>query len=366
MAPIGSSCAPRAFGLPSYGSELDLQAFAGCASFGAQPFGLAYTPGGERLYAALFGGLIGSGGCTLARIDPQTFQVLTTVATGESPEEIAFVTHPDGSFRYGFVTNGSASSVTVFDAADQLVASVPIPFDAQATYPTAFPFGLAVHPDQSCVYVGTQDGQGFVHALDVDSLSLDPSRRIELGAGHGAARLCFAEGRLVIPAAEYLPAWAGAIAKLFVVDPSAPAQLDEVVLASHSAGLYFPSPQDVAIDCDGRAWVAGFDMGARVFAVDLEAAGGPRVVRRIQTHSSHPAGKFQGLGLSLDGLLCVADVWTNELCWIDVRRGIWLQTTSADDFPAYFRAPQDVLFSPDGTHLLLSWAASDNLCVLQL
>ncbi|MFT4541042.1 MAG: hypothetical protein ACI835_003503 [Planctomycetota bacterium] len=363
---IAARCAARPLSLPSFSQEIGLQAHVACNAANAQPFGAAFTSDGSRLYTALLGGLIGSGGCTLVRIDPLSHQVVATISTGEGPEEIAFIDDGQGRMLYGFVTNSADSSVTVFDASDAVVTTIPIPFDAGATYPTAFPFGLCAHPNQSIVYVGTLDGQGIVHAIDVATLALDPAHRIELGAQHGIGRMAFAEGRLVLTATEYFAGYTGSTAKVCVVAPDAPGVIQELALATHSAGFLFPSAQDVAIDCDGLAWVAGFDMGARVFAVDPFAPGGPAVVRRIRTNTSQPNGKFQALGLSPDGLLCVADLWSNELSWINVRRRQWIGTTHADDYPAFFRAPQEISFDPSGRLVAIPWAASDNLMLLDI
>jgi len=360
-----SRCLPQPYASPSYSHEVDLSPFLQCGG-AATPFSIAYTPDGSRAYATLFGGLVGNGGCVVVRLDPQTLAVEASITSGESPEELAFVTWPDGSMRLGFVTDSSSSTVTVFDEFDQVVATIPIPFDPQATYATAFPYGLAVSPDQSRVHVGTGDGQGFVHAIDVATLSLDASARIDLGADHGAGRMAFAGELLVIPATEYLPNFTGSSAKVCVVDPLQPGVVRSLVLGSNSTGVLFPSLQDVAIDCGGRAWLAGFDLGPRVFVVDPSAAGGPVLVRRVRTETSQSAGKFQGLGLSPDGILWVGDLYTAELSLIDVRRERWIETIDPGQLPVSLVAPNEIAFSPDGSRAAVLWIASENITVFDL
>ncbi|MEL6713277.1 MAG: hypothetical protein AAFP86_05855, partial [Planctomycetota bacterium] len=160
--PLPTPCSRPPLVDPAYRDPVDLSPWQLCGSR-AWPFSAAYTPDGEELYVTLFGGLVGSGGCAVVRLDPDTFQLRGTVMTGESPEELAFVTRPDGSLVLGFVTDSSASSVTVFDASDTTVATIPIPADPNGSFGTAFPYGLAVSPDQSTVHVGTLDGGGIIH-----------------------------------------------------------------------------------------------------------------------------------------------------------------------------------------------------------
>lgn len=354
-------CRPQALTLPTWSSALSIsQPPCGAAVW---PFSARHSPRGDRLYVPLFGGYFGSGGCRVLRLDPATLNVVGQIPTDEGPQEVAFVTHPDGSLKLGFVSNSAASTVTVFDASDAVVATVPIPFAAGGFFPTAFPFGLAVSPDQSTLYVGTQDGSGSVFALDTTTLALDPARSISLGVDHAPARLAFAGSRLVLPTTYYHPGYTGATAKLVVVDPAQPQVLNELVLASSSSGVLFPSAQDCAVDCDGTVWVAGFDLGPWVFGVDPVALTLEHV---LPTHTAQPEGKFQALGLSRDGLLVVGDFATHELAVLDARRRVWLATLDTLSLPALQRAPQEIEFSPTGDALIVPWAASDNLGVYQL
>lgn len=338
---------------------------ASSVSCGAQawPYGAKYSPNGDRLYVALFGGLVGNGGCRVQRLDPQTFAVLAEIPTGESPQDIALATFPNGAVRLGFVTNSSGSSVTVFNAQDAVVATLPISVLPGAFYPTAFPSSLAVSPNQRHVYVSTGDGSGRVLAIDTLTLAFDPTRAIHLGAGHSATRMVFAGETLIICGALGTPNFTGSTAKVFAVDPVAPANVRELVLGSANNGFQFPSVQDCAVACDGLVWVAGFDLGPQVFAID------PRTltVRHIvPTLTAQPDGKFNALGLSREGWLVVGDLYTHEISVIHTRRRRVRGVIDAFQLPATLASVQELEFSPQGDKLIATWAGTNNLAVFDL
>lgn len=356
-APSLRPCAPQFFATPQWRDATPMSTATSCGA-SAWPWSARYSPLGDRLYVTSFGGFIGVGGCRVLRLDPATMQTLASIPTGESPQDIELVTHANGSIRYGFVNCSSASVVTVFDGADAVVATIPIPFTPGGLFPTAFPTSLTKSPDQSVVYVSTSNGEGWIHAIDVHTLQLDPARAVFLGAQHSASRMAFAGSLLVIPASEALPNWVGSTAKVFVVDPAQPGALQQLALATASTGSLFPSPQDCAVDCDGTVWVAGFDMGARVFGVDPRTA----TLRYIvPTHTSQPEGKFQALGLSKDGVLVVGDFWTHELSVINARARRWRATIDTASLPQVQRGPQDIEFEPSGRSFVAPWAATDNV-----
>lgn len=361
-APQVRPCTPRFTPLPQWRTAIAMPTSASCGA-SAWPYGARYSPDGARLYVSLFGGLVGNGGCRVLRLDPVSFATLAEIPTDESPQDIAFTTHLDGSVKRGFVANSSGSSVTVFDAQDAVLATIPIPYTPGSFYPTAFPASVAVSPSQSHVYVSTQDGTGRVLAIDTATLQLDPARAIQLGPDHTATRMVFAGSRLVIGAAQSLPNWIGSTAKVMVVDPTQPQLVHELALATASDGFRFPAVQDLALDCDGTVWVAGYDMGAQVFGIDSR---GPSLVHVMATHTSQPDGKFQALGLSRDGVLCVADLWTHELAILDTRLRRWRATHDLTLLPSVQQGAQELEFAPDGRTLLCTWAATDNVGVFDL
>lgn len=360
--PAVRPCAPTFKPLPQWRATHSMSSSAGCGA-SAWPYDVQYSPDGARLYVSLFGGLVGSGGCRVLRLDPTSFATLAEIPTGESPQDLAFTVDANGAVVRGFVANSSGSSVTIFSAQDAVLATVAIPFAPGSFFPTAFPASLAVAPSQSHVYVSTQDGSGRVLALDANTLALDPARAIQLGPEHSSMRMVFAGQRLVICASQALPNWVGSTAKVMVVDPAQPQLVRGLALATANNGFAFPSVQDCAVDCDGLVWVCGYDMGARVFAIDPR---GPTLVRVVDTHTSQPDGKFQSLALSRDGVLCVADMWTNELAVLDTRLRRWRATLDLTSLPSVQQAAQELEFTPDGRVLLTTFAATDNLSVFDL
>lgn len=360
--PVVRPCAPQFTPLPQWRATHSLASSTSCGA-SAWPYDVQYSPDGARLYVSLFGGLLGNGGCRVLRLDPTSFATLAEIPTGESPQDLAFTVDANGAVARGFVANSSGSSVTVFNAQDAVLATVPIPFIPGSFFPTAFPASLAVSPSQSHVFVSTQDGSGRVLAIDANSLALDPARAIDLGPDHSSMRMVFAGQRLVICASQALPNWIGSTAKVMVVDPAQPHLVRELALATADNGFAFPSAQDCAVDCDGLVWVCGYDMGARVFAIDPR---GPTLVRVVDTHTSQPDGKFQALALSRDGVLCVADMWTHELSVLDARQRRWRATLDTTLMPGVQQAAQELEFTRDGRALLATWAATDNLGVFDL
>jgi DNA-binding beta-propeller fold protein YncE len=282
---------------------------------------------------------------------------------GSGPQEIAFVTAAPGQIRYGFVTNSSGSSVSVFNGQHQVVATIPIPFDPLSPFPTAFPFGLAVAPDQSRVYVGTLDGSGVVHVIDVERLDLLPAAALRFGARHGFGRLAFAGETLVVTATRFKSNFAGSTAKVIFVNPRRPIDAVTIPLGSSSNGQIFPSPQDVGVLCDETVFVAGFDLGAQVFVLD---AGTRSLVGAIPTHTGEPLGKFQALGVHADRLVAVADLWTGEIAFLDGMQRRHLSTLDSATLPDSFSQLNELAFAPAGDRLIVPALASDSLMVLDL
>jgi DNA-binding beta-propeller fold protein YncE len=356
-----ADCAPQSLVLPAYAGSADLAVQGGlvdCNAPAPGPWSGAWSPDGASLYVTLFGGGFGAENCRVARLDATTLEPVTTIPVGLGPEEIVFTTSSPTAIRHGFVSNSTSSTVTVFDAAGQVVATVPIPF-AQGGFPTAFPTGLAVSPDQTRVYVGTLDGSGNVYAIDALAHVLVPSETIALGPGHGFGRMAFAGDRLVLTATLFHAGLQGSTGEVVLLDPSDPEARTVRVLATSPDARAFPSPMDVATWCD-RVYVAGFDLGARVF--ELSAATG-ELVATIPTGTSNRYGKFQGLGVGPDGLLVVADYLTDEIAWIDPFTRSPLSVVDASALPDWHAQLNDVLVNPSGARFVLAGQASSTLAV---
>ncbi len=351
-------CEIVAPGVATYSQTLSLQGLTSCSASSAGPWSSAFTPDGSELWVPLYGSGFGGENCQIARIDAQTRQLLGVTPVGLAPEEVV-----SGGTRYGYVTDSSSSTVSILSPTGQVLRTIDIPFDPGSFFQTAFPFGLAVSPDQSEVFVGTLDGSGDVFVIDVGSAALAPSRTLHLGAERGFARMLFAGQDLVLTATRYNPGFQGSTAEVILVNPDDPAGARTTVLASSPDSSAFPSSQDVALLCENRLFVAGFDMGANVYV--LQAKSG-ELTGILPTQTSMPQGSFQSLGLSSRGLLCVADLGTHEVAFFDAWTEQWLGTVDASALPGFNSQVNELTFSPDGSRLVATATASDTLVLFDV
>jgi DNA-binding beta-propeller fold protein YncE len=332
-----------------------------CAASSYGPYGAALAPDGASLYVALFGSGFGAEGCRLARFDTGTLQLTGSVATGLGPVEIAFAT-PAGS-TLGFSANSSGSSVTVFDASDAVLATIPIPPQPASPWGTAFPSGLAVSPDQSRVYVTTNDSSGLVFAIDTTTLMLVPGETLSLGRNRAFSRPLFAGDQLVLPTTRFHTGFSGSTAELILLDPSAPAARRTTVLASSPDSSAFPSPLDAALWCDVELFVAGFDMGRRLFVLD-PATGA--VVDEIALPTSGAAGSYQGLATGPNGLVALTEYLTNELVWVDALSRTVLAVQPLAQLPDFHSQLNELVLLPSGAALVATGQHSDSLALFAL
>jgi DNA-binding beta-propeller fold protein YncE len=244
----------------------------------AKPFGIAYEPDQDRLLVSIAGDFIGNNRA-VAVIDPAADLVLSTIDVGLYPQDIAFAYDAGGALRYGAVANSSDGTVTIWDASLLPVATVvlPDPFGLG----TCFPFGLAVLGDT--LYVSTVDGSGDVHAIDLNTLSLDPAASFTTGFRFGG-RMAVVGDELWVPTALYDAFFTGSEAGLWRHHPTAPPADPTVLLAAAFDGSGFPSGSSIELHPDGRVLFAGLDAGGRLQflradgspdrAIDLEGVDG--------------------------------------------------------------------------------------------
>jgi len=125
---------------------------------GASPFGVAVTPDGTKVYVARSrgrGGHFGGGRRpdSVSVIETVTNAVIATVPVGFSPFGVAVT--PDGSKVY--VANSSSNTVSVIDTVtNAVIATVPVGLGAA---------GVAVTPDGNKVYVANE-GSNTVSVID--------------------------------------------------------------------------------------------------------------------------------------------------------------------------------------------------------
>jgi len=351
-------CPGTPVGDVAFDRYVSLVGMTGCSASNAAPWSIALAPGGESYFVTLFGGGIGAPNCQVAEFSSTTHDLLRTIAVGASPEEIAFTRDARGNLRHGFVTNSSSSSVSVFDARRDVVATIPLPFDDSTLYDTAFPFGIAVSPDQTRVFVGTLDNTGRIFAIDTERLALVPAEQIELGPGHNSGRMLFAGDELIAPVTLSHAGFQGSTAKVAFIRPE-DGSVSMLTLASSSTPSAFPAAEDVALVCETKLFVAGFDLGAKVYVLDTVSRS---VVNTIRTHTSQPQGKFQALGVSPSGLVAVADFWSSEIAFIDGWTETWVRTQPPGALPNLTQ-PNELVFDARGDTLLVPSHTSDLVAV---
>lgn len=352
----GALCTPENLTAPAYQGAIDLGTIVDCnATSSAGPWSGKLSPDGQQLFVTLTGlvGTFGQENCRVARVNASTDVVSGSFSVGLFPEEIAWTTAGQ-QILAGFVSDSTSGTVTVFDAAGQVLDTIflPDPFE----FGSCFPFGLATAPDQQRVYVGTVDGSGNIYALDTATLEVQESETLNVPGTHG--RLAFFGRRLVVPVTEYDPFFTSSEAKVVFVDPADPFSAVTVPIPS---GATFPSAQDVAIRCDGRVFLAGISLGARIHVLDA----------RSQSYvgwfpSTTSGGLQQGLALSARGLLAVADYATEEIAFVDSWTEQGLDLVDLTALPDFHAEPEELVFSKDGSKLWAICNGSDSVAVFEV
>lgn len=332
-----------------------------CAAGSFGPYGACLAPDGSALFVALFGGGFGNEGCRVARFDTSTLQLTGAVPTGLGPLEIAFAS-PTGP-ALGFVANSSGSSVTVFAPNLAVLATIPIPPAPGTGWSTAFPSALAVSPDQTRVYLGTNDGSGLVHVIDTTSLTRVSAETLSLGRGRTFGRMLFAGERLVVPTTRFHPGFAGSTAEVIVLDPHAPSTARITVLASSPDASAFPSPLDAALWCEAELFVCGFDLGRRLFVLDPSSGA---LLDEIALPTGAEPGSYECLAVRPDGLVAVGEFLTNELVWVDALSREVLGVQSLASLPETHSQLDELVFTPSGAGLIATAQFSDTLALFSL
>lgn len=345
--------------LPTGG--FDLSAEISCNAQQAWPWAAAYSENSSSLYVSMFGGFGSSGGCEVLRLDPTSGAVLARISVDQSPEDIALRADAQGNAQQGFVSCSGGSSLVVFDSADQTLTSIALPPDPNNSYPSAYPFGVQVDEARGIVWVGANDSSGRIFAIDIPTLTLDLGRSLQLGSSRSVARFSLHQGRLIVPTRRFTSGFTGSVTELVLIDPDSAAPHDVIFLASaDNTGLY-PSAETVVVTPDGRALVAGYDMGAFVYVIDLASKA---ILTPFPTHTSQVLGKFQTLALSSDGLLVACDQWTGELSRLNSYDGSHIGTFQTTDLIGFHQAPNTAIFRPDSSELILVESGSSSIARL--
>ena len=327
---LAAALAPQQFR-----TEIPLAGLGDPASNG-KSFGLAHEPSQDLLYVAVCGDLpfVGTPNRAIAVIDPHADAVIGEIPVGAFPEEIAFAYDPlTGALIYGACTNSSDGSVTIWDAARQVVATVTLP--DPLFFGSCYPFGIAA--TNTHWFITTLDGSGDVHAIDLATLALDPAASRSLGPGVLGGRLQIENGVAWIPHARSLPGFAGSEGGLTRLELNGGAATSWFVARDDSFTLY-PTGQDLAWIPGGGAWLGGLDLGGKLWRSDAVA----RLDRALELggRASH--------GLAADdssGLGAVCTLWSDELLLLDLSAEEILSVTSTAGLGAGHHQPNDALFA---------------------
>lgn len=311
-------------------------------------FGITYEPVTDRLFVGVCG-TFGGPNNVVAILDPVSESLLGTIPVGLFPEDVAFVYDGGGQPLYGAVTNSSDGTVTLWDASDLPVATIPIPDNGGFG---SYPFGIAPSADHSLLYVGTVNGTGDVFAIDVPTRAVDLAQSFNVGA-RVLNRLQTANGQMLLPWVEFLGG--GSIAGLQIWDLGTEFTVVDPVLVPEDPS-FSASAQDVAVLPDGSILVAGVGLADRLyqFAADGE------LLRTLRLDSLGAGG--HGLALSSDGtLLAVCDFVGDALVLVDAVNLEVLSVTDLTQVGLGYRQPNDAVFV--GGELYVTCQGSEEVLV---
>jgi len=331
VALVAGLCAPS-LAAQSFKQEISLVGLGNPLLY-AKPFGISYEPVSHRIYVAIAGDFAGPNHA-VAVIDPTTDTVVQTIPVGLYPEDIAFFYAPNGTLAYGAVTNSTSGSVTIWDSAHVVVATVQLP-DPFA-FGTCYPFGILAHDGK--FLISTADGSGDVHAIDIATLSYDATASFNtLFRSNG--RMVAVGSEIWIPTAEFTPNWDGSKGGLFRHDRAGLRADDSWYAERMENFIGYPSGQEVVRLSDGRGYLSGLDFGGRLYRLD--ALG--NLDRAIDL-----AG-VDGFGLALEPiheeLLAVCGFTSNELVLVDLLNDELLSTTTLGGLG--YSMPNDAVFVHD-------------------
>jgi hypothetical protein len=299
-------------------------------------FGLAHEPTQDLIYVAVCGDLpfVGTPNRAIAVVDPHADAVIGTIPVGRFPQEIAFAYDPaTGALRYGACTDNDDGSVTIWDAARQVVATVALP--DPLGFGSCFPSGIAA--DATHFYVTTLDGSGDVHAIALATRALDPAAARNLGPGLLGGRLQITNGTAWIPHARALAGFAGAEGGLTRLELASGAAASWFVARADNFTSW-PTGQDLVRLPDGAAWLGGLDLGGKLWRAD--AAG--RLERALDLGGS----ASHGLAADAAGALGAAcTLWGDEVVLLDLAAEEVLARIATASLGAGHHQPNDAVFA---------------------
>lgn len=324
---------------------------------GEDPFGLALSADGSKLYVSEFGDFYGLGpnpGETVQVFDTETLLPLGTIPVGINPEDITI----SSSGEFGYVVNSTSADITVFRTdTDEVVETIPV-----GVFGLSFLFSIAEVPGGEKLYVTS--GGGDLDGSDENIWIIDiregsPTRHQVTGTillAGGITRLAFDEGKglayagLGFPGNDYF-----AQPDIVVIDTRTDAVLDTIDV--NVAGTGFHGIEDVAISSDGKTLYAPvFDYyggTSEVFVVDLASRKVENLIQVSDDFAQH------GTGISPDGnFLLVTNFLEGSVSVVLTSTQTVVRTLWVGD------EPNEVVFSEDGSTAYVTNQASSSVSVI--
>ncbi|HBA38326.1 MAG TPA: hypothetical protein DCZ05_00875 [Deltaproteobacteria bacterium] len=152
-------------------------------SVGSNPVGVAVNPAGTRLYVGNYGST------TVSVIDTSTNTVVATVSVGSNP--IGVAVNPAGTRVY--VANYGSKTVSVIDTSTNTVVATVNVGSKWANVPgweswdRSSPFGVAVHPAGTRLYVTSKENDNGNWFSVIDTNTNQVVAAFDAGGGYGVA-----------------------------------------------------------------------------------------------------------------------------------------------------------------------------------
>jgi YVTN family beta-propeller protein len=259
---------------------------------GSNPFGVAVHPDGTRVYVT------NSHEGTVSVIDTITNAVIDLITVG-SKDDLCYglALKPDGSLLY--VLKGYDGTVAVIDTGtDKIIDTI--------TGVGSLPFGIAVHPTQSIIYVG--DAEGGVRIVDT-------------GTHAELARLYtkgFPEGIAVHPDGSKVYVASVLSHTVDVIDTATSA-----IVATIPVGIVEDDARGVAVTPDGASvYVAGTNL------ISVINTATNKITNTIPIN-----GTAFGIAVHPDGTTVYAAQSPNTVCVIDTATNAVVSNIAVGDSP---------------------------------
>lgn len=281
---------------PAVATPAAADSVASTISVGNNPYGVAVSPDGTKVYTT------DAGNDTVSVISVATNAVVATIPVGANPVDVVF-SH-DG--QKAFVTGFNGNVVSVIDAAtDSFVANIPV---------SSTPYRIAVSADGTKAYVSHFAPGGSVDVIDVATNAVTTT----IYAGAWLADVAFAPNGQI--------AYVAGAGGLIVID---------VATDSVAGSIALPDPTGVVFSPDSTVAYLSDPSGPSLLVLDVVSG---TVVDSI------PVGATpRGVDVTSDGSkVYVANTGANTVTVIDTATATAVETITVGT------SPIGVAFTPSG------------------